>query len=740
MNHWQTKIQIYLRGIVTGIFSPENINEKTLIFPGKENLTPKKIIEIDSLSALTDLKDLFKNYKELCNSTIKKPEITHPISGERLVVHLTPLTLAGESTIEILNTILNGSNRSDKMLFYSLYELFKEKLTSEDNDLGPVWKKIPCDWLIPDHSVWHHNALASALCASGKEPHLLFFSFGPMNFVSPSLTLREYWAASLMLSYFLWSGMRAVCDEFGPDHILYPAVSGQPLFHRWLIGNGMTELSPEFEKSKMGIPSFSNSFVAVLPKNSLKSMIQKIESSIMGDWKIVSNSVFEKLSAIKIKGKGISKELWDRDISNYWVFRNGASPWLKSFDDPLLKETSLDIAGARETAALFKEISGNSSMPGVLYQASHELSQKRNHEHKMSLREREKSKAPSNRCSLCDKNSISYLMEDPVLSNEYLKSIQEISASELLDSERLCPVCMTRRFASHFHHALPQPLKEIFQNTVYADFFASEKSREYIAILSMDGDEMGNLVKGKNKKYASWKEIMHSTVPAIIAELNRKNIPGPWGNMEKILNKKRMIFPSVHQFLSESLADFSLYTVPYVIKKYKGRILYAGGDDVIAALPVHTALQAAQEIRDFYRTAFAKINSDGTIEPCVSEYTPAKGERLLTHLGKAVTMSAAVVFAKHDEHAGELLSFARKMVDDEAKDNAGRDALAVVIKEGGGIKAKVTGKWVNSDGSRFINELISGAKNSSLKDEKNDSNGVSNVEKIMCFLAKYMDK
>jgi len=52
-------------------------------------------------------------------------------------------------------------------------------------------------------------------------------------------------------------------------------------------------------------------------------------------------------------------------------------------------------------------------------------------------------------------------------------------------------------------------------------------------------------------------------------------------------------------------------------------------------------------------------------------------------------MSAAVVFARNDGHAGELLRFARKVLDEEAKDYAGRDAVSVVLKGPGGIEGMI---------------------------------------------------
>ena len=76
------------------------------------------------------------------------------------------------------------------------------------------------------------------------------------------------------------------------------------------------------------------------------------------------------------------------------------------------------------------------------------------------------------------------------------------------------------------------------------------------------------------------------------------------------------------------------------------------------------------------------------------------------YAGGAVSMSAAVVFARSIEPAGELLRFAREMLDKEAKDNAGRDAVAVVLKEPDGIKSIISQKWEDENGRIFADHLM----------------------------------
>ena len=43
--------------------------------------------------------------------------------------------------------------------------------------------------------------------------------------------------------------MRTVCEVYGPDHILYPEVSGQPFFRYWLQDNHIIDLPNGFDMS-----------------------------------------------------------------------------------------------------------------------------------------------------------------------------------------------------------------------------------------------------------------------------------------------------------------------------------------------------------------------------------------------------------------------------------------------------------------------------------------------------------
>jgi CRISPR-associated protein Cmr2 len=120
--------------------------------------------------------------------------------------------------------------------------------------------------------------------------------------------------------------------------------------------------------------------------------------------------------------------------------------------------------------------------------------------------------------------------------------------------------------------------------------------------------------------------------------------------------------------------------------------LYAGGDDVLAALPPRGAMAAARELRDLYRSPFVVRAADGAVRTCGGVVRPAAGETLLAHPGGAATMSAAVLFWPEGP-PGDQVEEARRLVDDEAKERAGRDAVAVAVRGPSGAARVAARKW-----------------------------------------------
>ena len=114
--------------------------------------------------------------------------------------------------------------------------------------------------------------------------------------------------------------------------------------------------------------------------------------------------------------------------------------------------------------------------------------------------------------------------------------------------------------------------------------------------------------------------------------------------------------------------------VPKAVEQHDGVTVYAGGDDVLAMLPISRALACAQALSDAYRSAFA----DAAVN------TAAKDE---------ATLSAAAVLAHIRLPLNHVLDEAHRLLDDVAKDGNGRDSLVAAVLKPGGPYCQWTTTW-----------------------------------------------
>lgn len=126
--------------------------------------------------------------------------------------------------------------------------------------------------------------------------------------------------------------------------------------------------------------------------------------------------------------------------------------------------------------------------------------------------------------------------------------------------------------------------------------------------------------------------------------------------------------------VGEALSAFTS-RVTGIVNDHDGVVVYAGGDDVMAMLPVPRALVCAASLSQAYGSAFK--DADATA---------------------AATLSAAVVFAQIRVPLGAVLAEARRLLDDVAKEANGRDSLAAGVLKPGGLNCQWVTTWARHDG------------------------------------------
>jgi CRISPR-associated protein Cas10/Cmr2 subtype III-B len=112
----------------------------------------------------------------------------------------------------------------------------------------------------------------------------------------------------------------------------------------------------------------------------------------------------------------------------------------------------------------------------------------------------------------------------------------------------------------------------------------------YYAIIALDGDQIGKWLSGS-----------HPDAPKMGDLLSPKAKEYYQKNNSEFLNAKRQLTPSYHLQFSEMLSNFALYTVRPIVESFDGRLIYAGGDDVLAMLPAKKAINCAKALRAAFR-------------------------------------------------------------------------------------------------------------------------------------------
>jgi len=107
---------------------------------------------------------------------------------------------------------------------------------------------------------------------------------------------------------------------------------------------------------------------------------------------------------------------------------------------------------------------------------------------------------------------------------------------------------------------------------VESAFTSDNQPTDWYVLAAGDGDDMSAWLKGNRLKcYAYY-----------IADGWPKKAE-QWDGFENFLNQKKRMGPATHSALSRALLDFSNQLVPYLTEeRYAGRLIYSGGDDVLA--------------------------------------------------------------------------------------------------------------------------------------------------------------
>jgi CRISPR-associated protein Cmr2 len=405
---------------------------------------------------------------------------------------------------------------------------------------------------------------------------------------------------------------------------------------QWLRDQGVAINQPE--PGPLSRPSVPHRFLALVPNALADELIAESKRAAHAKWLEIAGAVRSRLKPRLDRNWPHWDRLWEDQIGSYFDFRAVAFRMKDANHEELLGRDIVDRFTPIKALGDYGD-----SQPGT-WQNSVEISAmlmdaSTQIRHIPAYRPKGD---VSQKCTLLG----TYEQMGPTRfaqSSDFFKEIAQLYPKMYKDSDRLCAISMTKRFAIDSVR---------FPDTAELCSRSGEGYR-YYALLAMDGDNMGRWLSGQ--KSPRIREVLH----AKIIRSHARNGNGP------VMDLRRPVSPGLHAAISEALTKFAIDTVPAIVEAHDGVVIYAGGDDVVAALPVAKALQCACELRK----AFSSFEA----------------------LGAGASMSAGLVLAHEMENLRYVLGSARK-AEKQSKDRR-RDRLTLAVMRRGGEHSFATCRW-----------------------------------------------
>lgn len=233
--------------------------------------------------------------------------------------------------------------------------------------------------------------------------------------------------------------------------------------------------------------------------------------------------------------------------------------------------------------------------------------------------------------------------------------------------------------------------------------FLGVKPEAYYAFVLMDGDNMGAWLAGEMGRGEEWHRMGRRFHAQTLESLNRTGAFGAF------LEADRPASPSRHQTISSALNGFALHLARVVVEDlFLGKLIYAGGDDLMAMVAVHDLPGLMLALRCTYSGVLPKgSNHEGFWKRLTGQSQERlkirNGFALLRNkdkddtgrmfrlMGERATASAGAVVAHHSAPMSRVLSELRAA--EKAAKGAGRDAFCITIDKRAGGMLDFIGGW-----------------------------------------------
>lgn len=221
-----------------------------------------------------------------------------------------------------------------------------------------------------------------------------------------------------------------------------------------------------------------------------------------------------------------------------------------------------------------------------------------------------------------------------------------------------------------------------------------KRPEAYYGLLLMDGDRLGAWLSGTDDTMLPEHKRYHQKFeqPHVTRSANGFAMKSGSSGLQFRGS------PARHMAISDALSNFTLGLAPTIVEeKFNGRILYAGGDDLMAMLPIVDLLPAMAALRAAYSGVDASAIGAGEKDTgftCREDGFAKNSDGIIRLMGAKATASTGAVIAHHQAPLSVVLAELRE-TEQRAKTVGQRDAFSITIIKRAGGAVRLTGKWAH---------------------------------------------
>lgn len=532
---------------------------------------------------------------------------------------------------------------------------------------------------------------------------ILHFTLGPVQgFIADARRTRDLWAGSFLLSWLSGKAMVALVEAKG--EIVFPEVADDDLFKAIKEGKGTPYVG-----------SLPNRFKANVTNVTGDVSAGKIcKDAIDAAWKELTDAVWNQFFKSIASHDHQSKTIWDRQVHAFWDMNwvigdeeAGDGSWLDQRKNWRTHYPTHAEGGDLCTLmGNLQEISGFDRLKErdkqkVFYDA---LRQQKYHSNKRSLGSLNISDG-ERLCSialvkrffpLLDKieavigwrpgggevNIINWPSVSYIAAVPWLKGVEKHVG---VQDRKLYTGCVAKSISDSYKGEMETKLFGFPEKETFFQLDGHLLHQD--GILTWDKDGLTGADKELSRKnlLKAHRDLLNAFPKAISKEANT----APSEFYAVLLMDGDQIGAMIGQhaeIIKKGLGYFTQAVKNYFAPKSgnpaNGVLIYAGGDDVLALLPLDSAIEAADALRKEYAEAF---------EQAIKEVPDDKGKPEAENF----TLSGAIVFAQYKIPLSAVLKTAHKALDSVAKEQNGRNSLALVVMKPGGVSAQWVTCWLH---------------------------------------------